>query len=299
MGSNPRTAALCAVLACGLATASAQEATTPSSFSPGITLGFEERVRQERWNNVDHNSASADARIQERFRTRIWADADLSPDLKLSAGLCNENRKITRPDTAVYNGREVFFETLSADYRFTRELSARLGRQNIMKGEGFIFMDGTPGDGSRSGFSDALDVTWSHGDSRLDALLIDNASRDRLPEVNRIGNPKEANLLAEWNEKALVLYYTGKAWSGSTLDAYYVYKTETDFDAWNSTRIGYQPDRRFSTLGARVPRTWEMAGPPPASSPSSAATRMRASTPATAPSRPRPRTLPPGAAMPG
>ncbi|WP_005032135.1 alginate export family protein [Holophaga foetida] len=251
MKLNHRTALLCATLTCGLIPGSglaAQDAAA-KSFTPTIDLGFEERVRTERWNNADFNSAAADARVQYRFRSRLWAVADLTPDLEIAAGICHEARKITRPDNAAYNGREVFFDTLYVDYKFTPQLSARVGRQNIVRGEGFILMDGTGGDGSRTTYFNAVDVAYAWSKSKLEFIGITNHSDDRLPVLNEDDTP--INRLSERNEQAIGLYYTGKEWSGNTLDAYYILKSEThDYRA--ATAASFQPERQFSTLGARA-----------------------------------------------
>jgi len=266
MKSLPRKTLLLASLSCGLLPVVAQDAPA-KGFTPSLTLGFEERVRNERWNNIDFNGAVADQRDHYRFRTRIWAVANLSPNLEIAAGLCNEDRKIKQPDDLTFssaytgdnkthtqfNGREVFFETLYVDYKPSSQVSARVGRQNLVKGEGFILMDGTPGDGSRSGYSNAVDLAFAWSKSKLEFIAIDNPARDRfLPQINKIDRPAEANLLCEWDEQALGLYFSGKEWSGNTLDAYYILKTEKNFNLWNPTKIAYQPDRQFSTLGARV-----------------------------------------------
>ncbi|MBP1627582.1 MAG: hypothetical protein H6Q00_2057 [Holophagaceae bacterium] len=269
MELTPRTALLCATLVCGLIPGRslvAQDATA-KPFTPFVELGFEERVRTERWNNTDFNSGntisstSSDPRTQYRFRSRLWAVADLTPDLEIAAGLCHEARKVKRVDDYSYNGREVLFDTLYVDYKFTPQLTARVGRQNIVRGEGFILMDGTAGDGSRTTYFNAVDVAYAWSKSKLEFIGITNFSDDRLPVLNEKDTP--INRLNEWNEQAVGLYYTGKEWSGTTLDAYYILKSEThDYRA--TTSASFQPDRQFSTLGARAAQElgqgWSITG---------------------------------------
>lgn len=235
-------------LACAAFCATFLSAQAPAGFE----VGFEERIRSEDWDNlIDHQDPKPDYRTQYRFRTRFWARYHNGSDLEIVAGLLNENRTIPRPGTAAFNGREVFFETLYADYAFTPALSLRVGRQNLVRGEGFVLFDGTTGDGSRSQYFNAADIAYAWGQSRLEFLAISNPLNDRyLPVLNKIENPAEMNRLTEWDEQALGVYFTTKAWAGAQLDSYYLYKTERNFDRTN--RAIYQPDRYFSTLGGRL-----------------------------------------------
>ena len=220
---------------------------------PWLEAGFEERVRSEDWDDIiDHNDAKPDYRTHYRFRSRLWATLDPLPGLELAAGLCNENRKTTRPSTYVYDGREVFFDTLYADYRFTPDWSVRAGRQNLMRGEGFVLMDGSSGDGSRSAYYNALVLKRSWGASTLEFLAIDDPKQDTwLPVVNKISDPAEQVRLNEWDERALGLYATGRAGAATTLEAYWIFKEELD-DYRPASNPLFRPDRRFHTLGARA-----------------------------------------------
>ena len=235
------------------------------SLAPaGFEVGFEERIRSEDWDNIiDHNDQNPDYRTQYRFRTRAWVQYHNGSDLEIVAGVLNENRKITRPDTAVFNGREVLFETLYLDYKFTPAVSVRVGRQNLVRGEGFILFDGNTGDGSRSIYFNAVDLSYAWGKSKIEFLAISNPLKDTfLPVINRIENPSERNRLTEWDEQALGLYLASQDWLEAQTEAYYFYKTERNFDLTN--KAIYQPDRSFSTLGGRfvkeAPAGWTATG---------------------------------------
>ncbi len=228
------------------------QAETPT---PGrLEIGFEERVRTERWNNIiDHDAAKEDARTQDRFRSRLWVTWTPSEGLRIVAGVANENKKITHPDVAV-NGREVFVETLYADWRIAPRWSMKVGRQNLMRGEGFVLFDGSALDGSRSAYFNALDLAWSPGRSTLEFIAISDPGKDRyLPRINEASSPAEVQRLNEWDEQALGLYFTGREWSATTLEAYGFLKTETH-DSRPVTNPQFQPDRRVWTLGSRVVR---------------------------------------------
>ncbi len=136
-------------------------AASPAKGQEGsrVEVGFEERLRQENWNNLlDFNGATPDKRSQFRFRERLWARFNFS-GVELALGLNNESRSIFVPDTP-FIWDETVVETVYAEYK-AKTWSARLGRQNLQRGEGFILFDGTPLDGSRTAYVNALDAAWT------------------------------------------------------------------------------------------------------------------------------------------
>lgn len=230
---------------------------------PSLEFGFQERVRTEAWDNlVDHRDATPDLRSQIRFRTRLWAAVPLGPGLSLSAGLVNENRKVTRPDQAA-NGREVAFETLHLDWRLGSAWTLRAGRQALMRGDGFVLWDGGALDGSRSAYLNALDLVWTGGSLKVEGLAILDPRKDRfLPRLNATDDPRERQLLNERDEAALGLYATWRR-EGRDLQAYAFHKTERR-DVRALADPLFVPDRRVETLGLRLAETlgggWEATG---------------------------------------
>ncbi len=173
---------------------------------PDLEFGFQERVRSESWDNVvDHRDTAADFRTQYRFRTRVWAVVPLGENLAFAAGLVNENRKVARPGVA-FNGREVIFETLYLDWRPGPAWSLRAGRQTLMRGDGFVLMDGGALDGSRTGYVNALDLAWTDGDLKVEFRAIADPVKERyLPCLNGTDNPRERQMLNERDESALAV----------------------------------------------------------------------------------------------
>lgn len=240
------------VMLSGCALASAQSGPAPAPAKPTFELGFEERVRMEDWDDiVDHSSATNDYRTQIRFRSRLWASWKPSARLEAVAGIINENRKITHPDMA-YNGREVVFETLWVDWKLGRGWAARPGRQNLMRGEGFVLFDGSPLDGSRTAYFNALDVYRVFGKSKLELLAISDPRTDQyLPRFNEAEKPSEQQRLVEWDERAVGAYLTYAELPRTGLEAYVFYKTETD-DYRAPSHPQFQPDRKLGAIGGRV-----------------------------------------------
>lgn len=236
-----------AAISCGSSLTWAAGQTALALPKDRVELAFEERVRTENWNNLsDFNSQTDDHTRQWRFRTRLWGKFNFDPKLELMVMLNDESKKVTTPDKP-FKWDEVIFENLYADYRFSEKWSVRAGRQNIMRGEGFIIFDGGPGDGSRTAYLNALDVSWASGKSKFEFLAISDPGRDiYLPVLN-----DKRRRLIEWDERALGVYFTDRTRTETSIDAYYFRKTETH-DFRGPTKPGFQPDRTVHTLGGRL-----------------------------------------------
>jgi hypothetical protein len=233
----------------GPATAGAQVRPSTTDDTPPrvVQIGVEERIRTENWNNiVDHSDASADARKQWRFRTRIWASVPFGAHLEFHAGLNSESRLQTTPWTP-FKLDEAIVETLYADVRLGTATTIRAGRQDVMRGEGFVLLEGTPLDGSRSTYVNGIDLAHQIvPGSRIEFLaLFDPRTDTYLPVVVDVQKP-----LVDGNERIAGVYYTDTRRAGTDLQAYYLHK-----QAWHDRDLilaGNRLDRSTSTLGGRV-----------------------------------------------
>src|SRR6516165_4561954 len=180
----------------------AQEATD-------LSFGVEQRVRNENWNNLyDYSGLRDDQRNQVRYRTRGWAQLTLGT-LEFNVGLNSEtNQKIgfnNAVDEAVFDALNINIHKL-----FVKGLSLKVGRQDLIRGEGLILLEGTSGDGSRSTYFNAVDLAYEFGKSKIEAIGILDPRQDRfLPRIN-----DQHKYLQDWDEQALGLYYTGKPAAG-------------------------------------------------------------------------------------
>ena len=241
-------------------------------FSGGGIL----RLRHEYLKNwKDMSSATKDNRNYFRVRTSFWGQAELARKAALYVKLTNEFRAFTYfggtsssyPDKTAskkgyhFNINEVVFDNLYLDVRkvFGASVDLRIGRQDLpvsLYGEGFLFGDGTPNDGSRTYYFNAVKATWHiGGDNTLDMILINDPRTDHfLPVINRTRlvdaahptNDKVQQQLTTTDEKGCVLYLKSQPLKNLHTEGYYIYKTEAEEGG-----VGLQSQRtRLHTFGS-------------------------------------------------
>ena len=131
----------------------------------------------------------------------------------------------------------------------------RAGRLNMVRDEGFILADGTPGDGSRTAYANA--ISWTHAfapSTRLELLGLANPRRELyLPLVN-----DRQKALIEGNERFYGLYLA-TAWGADTDLRGYALRKEEDARVKPT-----QPARRLQIVGGRAVRRlaggWTVTG---------------------------------------
>ncbi len=223
--------------------------------------GFYERLRHEFWkNNRDMNNLYYEGGDRNfwRAKTSVWGQADYGKDVSLYAKLTNEfkgynllgsgNRKIYSTGHQHWDPDEIIFDNFYMDIRKTDDfpVSFRLGRQDLLGlyGENFLICDGTPGDGSRTFYFNALKASWElDAQNTLDFLYINNP-RDEiwLPVINEDKVPVALNLTAE---EGYVLYLKNKPNKDLAFEPYYIFKREDhDYGSGLQAHKG-----RINTLG--------------------------------------------------
>lgn len=203
----------------------------PPAWSGGLDLRLRE-VGINNANALDDTSPSAERHFQ-RYRLRAWGQYTPSETLTANARLMWEGRHYAEPDIASfetwYSGA-VMFDNLyvQADKVGGLPLKLKLGRQDIMLGNGWLMLDGTPLDGSRTIYFDALRATYVNGLTSLETILIRQNPKTRLTLNGEVEDQTEQN------EKGLVLYLRNKYSPDTDLDGFYIYKG-------NSPAVGEAP----------------------------------------------------------
>jgi len=131
-----------------LTTASGALAGDPSDDEfPEFKVGFSERIRLTSWDNAIDLSDDIDTSATfTRVRTTLFGQWFPNEAFEVGVKLTNEFRYYLNPDDKDFTLDEVVFDQLYARLKspFGSPLTFTLGRLNIILGEGFVMMDGTP-----------------------------------------------------------------------------------------------------------------------------------------------------------
>jgi hypothetical protein len=246
-----------------------------------LTYGAAFRLRQEIWDNtVDLGTAQKD-RNYFRLRASVWGKLDIGQNFDVYSRITSEPKYFNGPyhpaiiegsETSAHHNQyldtdEVIFDNLYASGKklLNGKLDVRIGRQDFVSpsdiyGEGFLIMDGTPGDGSRTFYFNAakarLNIT---PDNSIDFVYIDDSKTDIfLPSLHPAitGNVlyvDNKKLLTTSDEQAFMIYSRNKIGRNFTLDPYYIRKQEMGFN-FPVPRITTitNPNLTLNTVGARA-----------------------------------------------
>jgi len=242
-------------------------------------FGADFRLRQEFIaKSIDLRTLGLSDMDYFRLRSSLWGKLDLREDLGAYLKVTNEAKYylgsykpfVTSDKTSDdnrFDADELIVDNLYVDAKNIAGLpiDIRIGRQNLygLYGEGFVIMDGTPGDGSRTIYFNAVKATLRFSkDNSLDLLYISDPKTDAyLPSLyparsnSLSGYSENKRLLNASNEMAFVAYGKGRITEQIALEPYYIYKEEDP--------VGTNTKLRLNTVGARSVLTlgeWKLRG---------------------------------------
>jgi len=252
-----------------LSAAWALPAVGEQTFGPAA-LGADLRLREVYVGNIGLDDQSPTAnRAFQRFRLRGWAKYDFTEHVAASARLIWEGRHYNLPPASDwpfpgfetwYSGG-ILFDGLALDLKRIADspLTIKAGRQDIRLGDGWLVLDGTPIDGSRTIYLDSARAiyTFESQQTTLDLIYIDQyANTDRFPKpLNGVIEDQ-----TEQFETGAILYARNKSLLKDTdLDGYFIYKGNDPNDTPGSIRVNNgapfpspADDGEVYTLGARI-----------------------------------------------
>ena len=249
--------------------------TNAVSFDAGADL----RIRQEIMKNVPGTPgggvlspvARNKSKNHMRFRARVWGELSLGEHFRLFSRFTDEprwnvtpqnTRACTFPDEVILDN--LYLEGLAL---FDGALDFRFGRQDMWEkgrnlyGLDHVFMDGTPGDGSRTVYTDMARATWHvTEESQLDGFVLYDSDRNKLRWGTGRARNRSLNGLGG-NDPEMDEFGAGLVW-GSNMggpDAvpyqlFTVFKKEYSYH-----RKGVKhPGKDLTAIGARIrPRVSE------------------------------------------
>jgi hypothetical protein len=200
-----------------------------------LNLGIDFRLREVTLHNLMDFDTCKDSGLGSdshffRFRVRIPVGLTLRSGITLQARFTTEVRKYLHPFLTPEK-TEIILDHLYLDFPRLPyvPMSARIGRQDIKKGEGFIILEGGPLDGSRSIYHNAI-VLGVDGaplglrDTKIDLIAIHNPYKDKLV----LANDLDLRMI-EHDESALGVYLTvpvGETDPIRKTETFYFYKVE-------------------------------------------------------------------------
>ncbi|MGA2916168.1 MAG: alginate export family protein [Sedimentisphaerales bacterium] len=195
-----------------------------------LELGGDFRFRYIYDNNRKlDNKALGHDRSQLRLRARVQAKIKLTDDLDFNIRLMTEPRYYIEAAAELHKWsyNEALFDKFNLTWRnaFDLPLTIVAGRQDIILGSGWLVCDGTPLDGSRTGYFDALRFTYNFDPNiTADIILIDNHA-DTAKWLHPF-NDRDIDI-SEQDEQGAIIYLAQKTGKDSGRDLYFIYKHDT------------------------------------------------------------------------
>ena len=239
-----------------------------------MKIGGDFRIRENWDKNVTslNDSTPNTERHYQRYRTRLWTQISPTEDIDINVRLTWEFFNWCLPaanglrDT---NFDEALFDNLNVVWKNTFGLPNKLtvGRQDFAGksgvgdaqfGDGWLFFEGTPLDGSRTIFFDAVRDTYVWKDaagkavSSLDLVYIHTEAR--VDDVIEPFNTQNRYVM-EQDQDGILVYFKNASIKRTQIDAYFSFVTETPSQNFAN---GYNDE--VYTFGGRIEHQFDEAG---------------------------------------
>jgi len=207
-------------------------------FSPNLLLDQEDRHFQ-------------------RYRFRLWSKITPVKDVEVNVRLvweprhyCEPDRVLRARDASVINswtGSEAIFDHMNLKWSnvLGLPLTVTVGRQDIILGNGWLVLDGTPLDGSRTIFFDAARATIDLKDINTKVDLIGIRQKSDSDYWLKPFCDKDFHNM-EQDEAGAIIYVSNTSLPNTQIDGYFIYKHD-DQD------LGSQP----GDVGAGALAPWQ------------------------------------------
>jgi hypothetical protein len=231
----------------------------------GLEMGLDLRLREVYARNILTVSDSLEGdkhyqRIRTRWSTKWHLDEDTTFNTRLvwefwnhcdPAGGWNPvfGQRSTDFDEAIFDIFNVRIQNA-----FDLPLTLTVGRQEIILGTGWLVLDGTPADGSRTIFFDAIRGTYDFSEStKLDLIYIQQYDDEEkyIKPFNHHAVQNRRHLTQKGDERGFIAYLTHKADGGQQQELYYMYKDE-QISEWADTYSPGGQDADIHTIGGRL-----------------------------------------------
>jgi len=243
-GATSQPSAAAAATAAGAPAAPTDWLTQIRKPLPWLAFEGDFRARQEYTLNLPglNQDTPGHEKSYQRYRTRLGVTVTPVENVDFNARLAWEFFNFCEPKIGNIRDtdpNEVVLDKFNVVWKKTFGLDNTLtvGRQDITDlGNGWLIFDGTPIDGSRTIFFDAVRDTFEIKDCKtvIDAIFVDNgASEEKHVEPF---NPTAERYFVENDETGAILYVRNKSIERTLIDGFYIFRnTEKVTPAgWNS-----------------------------------------------------------------
>jgi hypothetical protein len=214
--------------------------------TPWLSMGLDTRFRVEtgqNWQGLNSDIPTDHNWLYQRYRSRWWTKWVLGEDITVNTRLVWEFRTWQDPEEKLqfvyppgsenpkvteFNPDEALFDWFNVNIRNIGglPLTATLGRQDMIFGVGWLVLDASPLDGSRTiGLFDAARFTydWAGAQTKVDVVYAKNS-----PESDAWLKPinDQRRGLMETKEQAGILYLTNTTWKPVQLEGFLIYKED-------------------------------------------------------------------------
>ena len=159
---------VCAMVCVAVSCVSAQDVLKEEKSPLSLDGGFDIRFRYDAYDNLPNGNGSRNGQVSipyadlTRTRSRLWGSMYYG-DYGIYTRIANEFRTYDNyAPSHNYNQfpDQLFVDSLYLDFKNIFDLvDVRIGRQEMKYGAGRVIADGTPADGSRSAYFDAVKVS--------------------------------------------------------------------------------------------------------------------------------------------
>ena len=226
--------------------------------APSVRFGGDLRLRQEYYDDIPAANGHGGENNYYRIRPRFWGEVDPIDNVTLKLRLTEEfriwenpsgSRNYMYPDEWVVDLLYVDIKKLMND-----KLDLRIGRQELNYGNGILVLEGTPEDGSRTLYFDAIKATMKV----CDKTTVDFVGIYNRPENDLAINSENRDLTGQgkdYNDETDaggIIYVKNNTMEKMPFELYYIFKNEGEWESGPATNIVKHDEADIHTAGLRL-----------------------------------------------
>ena len=226
-----------------------------------LSWGFDQRLREIYSDNIITLSKDIPGHVYhfQRFRSRAWGVFTLDENLEINTRLMWEWQNYCEPHAANKDSNvefdEALFDRLYIKMKnfMDMPLDVTLGRQDIILGNAWLVLDGTPEDGSRTIFFDAARFQYKLDESNALDFIFINQQSEADETIEPFNDQERVRGLTDQDEIGAILYWTNKdIVPKGQLDGYFIYKRDSHVTDENGSRSSWSNESNIYAFGARI-----------------------------------------------